>query len=169
MKSNWEVYGNDILRSRLNYGPCFIIRKPMELDELAGIISDAAIESAEDAEPDLSVENDSIGAYEYWGSKEYDHRPDYLICEGNKERAFVTILFPRMSSKDLDEVLEMVGNKIFTTTKTVEVVKRGGRSTELEINLEVHLHVLKRTAWGLTCEMEWHAEGSTFHQRQLAA
>lgn len=28
-----------------------------------------------------SVENNSIGSYEYWGQKCYDHQPDYLICE----------------------------------------------------------------------------------------
>lgn len=25
-----------------------------------------------------SIENDSIGKYEYWGSVYYDHQPDYL-------------------------------------------------------------------------------------------
>jgi hypothetical protein len=26
-------------------------------------------------------ENDSIGSYEYWGAKCYDHQPDYAVCE----------------------------------------------------------------------------------------
>jgi hypothetical protein len=29
-----------------------------------------------------SLENDSIGGYEYWGSKYYDSQPDYWIIEG---------------------------------------------------------------------------------------
>lgn len=34
---------------------------------------------------DLSVENDSIGTYEYWGAKCYDSRPDYFVPDSEIE------------------------------------------------------------------------------------
>lgn len=61
-------------------------------------------------------ENDSIGSYEYWGSKEYDHRPDYLAVDDvqwNKEK------FTEEQNAYIDKYLtdnyELVENAILQT------------------------------------------------------
>lgn len=40
-----------------------------------------ACENAMDFKPNIIVENDSIGSYEFWGSKEYDRQPNYLTID----------------------------------------------------------------------------------------
>lgn len=47
---------------------------------------------------ECSIENDSIGSYEYWGAKGYDYQPDYLVVDSiecymvrnGKERRIIT-------------------------------------------------------------------------------
>jgi len=63
-----------------------------------------------EAEP--SVCNDSIGSYEYWGQKCYDHQPDYISTSDNGGTTWDESIYTESENKVIKKVVEdYVDNK----------------------------------------------------------
>lgn len=57
----------------------------MTLDMVCKVIDEYANKAAEECiEPRISVENDGVGAYEFWGFRGFDAGEDYVIVGGNE-------------------------------------------------------------------------------------
>lgn len=62
--------------------------------------------------PYISICNDSIGSYEYWGKNFYDDKPNYLLIESEETELEFRVL------NDIDSIFEYFDNNRIIFTKT---------------------------------------------------
>lgn len=64
-----------------------------------------------EAEPEVC--NDSIGSYEYWGQKCYDHQPDYVSTENNGGTTWDETLYTKNENEVISKFVDdYVDNKM---------------------------------------------------------
>jgi hypothetical protein len=105
-------------------------------EELMDEIHEALSEIMADFEPAVSVENDGIGAYEYWGAKGYDAGTDYLLIEGNEDGA--AILHVRLT--DIDENPFEFAKSLTGAIDVTSEARYGDDEYHDGISEEMHVH-----------------------------
>ena len=92
-------------------------------DTIYGALEDEAY----DADIKYTVENNGIGAYEYWGAKGYDEGEDYVIIEENSFISIETNWSQRLLKKIADDIVfedeEIIG-KISTDYDDIRITGR---------------------------------------------
>jgi hypothetical protein len=61
---------------------------PADLDGSCEALVAAATNYAENNEPEIDIENNGIGGYEYWGAKGYDEGTNYAVIDNDQEEIF---------------------------------------------------------------------------------
>jgi hypothetical protein len=95
----------------------YLCNLPKDEDEASEEILCAIEKMMEDIDPQISMENDGIGAYEYWGFKGYDHGHDYMLCEGNSAgRVTLEVDISNVDCDPMELAKEFIGHVDVTRT-----------------------------------------------------
>lgn len=89
---------------------------------------------AHNNEPDFSIENDGIGAYEYWGARGFDHGTNYAEIAADDLRLVVdvSVLLP----EDIEDIIETLKVQAFGYHEDYIECKRGN-NVNFHANFEV--------------------------------
>jgi hypothetical protein len=77
---------------------------PADLDGSCEALGNALMDYAESNEPEIELENNGIGSYEYWGAKGYDEGTNFATLDDSKLETFTI----DTSGCDLDFVSDLL-------------------------------------------------------------
>ena len=99
-----------------------------QTQEIDNIIEDLKIKTY--------VENDGIGAYEFWGNKGFDHGTNYLSIDECQDLE-LTIIFKTQLNEDLETYIKEEILENLDTTRHVTIENRLTEETELETDFKL--------------------------------
>jgi len=124
------------LKKAYHYSLNHKISKITDADELMDEIYDAISEIMEDCTPQVSIENDGIGSYEYWGDKCYDAGTDYVLIEGNEEEAMNLVI--DISNIDQDQL--KFAQRLTGAINVTRSDNYGGDEYSDGVDFDMHVH-----------------------------
>lgn len=92
---------------------------------------------AEDHPPKITIDNDGIGSYEYWGAKGYDHGTNYAEIEDNGPYKIGVDLSGYTEDEREDFLSGFDGEYLATLTEEIECKRGNGVYVDLRFLVKV--------------------------------